>query len=149
MSDTMASNRITVRVPRTLTARLRSRSRAKGTTESELVREALENYLGHSAEERSAYELAEEAGIIGCLRGAPRDLSTNTRHLRGLAKADEAGSGRYRPDRRYPESQRSVSPSVRRRAPSSTWASVYLLASYHRSRLAPTPQPERGAPTGQ
>jgi predicted DNA-binding protein len=85
MSD-MASHRITVRVPQTLTARLRSRSRAKGTTESELVREALENYLGHSAGECSAYELAEEAGIIGCLRGAPTDLSTNPRHLRGFGK---------------------------------------------------------------
>jgi len=87
MSDTVASDRITVRVPQTLTARLRSRSRAKGTTESELVREALENYLGHSAGERSAYELAEEAGIIGCLRSAPKDLSTNPLHLRGFGKA--------------------------------------------------------------
>ena len=86
MSDTVASDRITVRVPQTLTARLRSRSRAKGTTESELVREALENYLGHSGGERSAYELAEQAGIIGCLRGAPGDLSTNPRHLRGFGK---------------------------------------------------------------
>src|SRR5438132_8871404 len=111
MSDTMASDRITVRVPRTLTARLRSRSRAKGTTESELVREALENYLGHSAEERSAYELAEEAGIIGCLRAAPRNLSTNTRHLRGLPKPDKPGSGRSRPDLRYPRSKRSVYPT--------------------------------------
>jgi len=32
----------------------------------------------------SAYELAEEAGIIGCLRGAPTHLSTNPRHLRGI-----------------------------------------------------------------
>jgi len=34
----------------------------------------------------SAYELAEEAGIIGCLRGAPTHLSTNPRHLRGFGK---------------------------------------------------------------
>ncbi len=82
----MSSNRITVRVPQSLTARLRSRSRAKGTTESELVREALESYLGHSAGERSAFQLAEEAGIIGSVRGAARDLSTNRRHLRGFGK---------------------------------------------------------------
>ena len=83
----MASNRITVRVPQALTARLRNRSRAKGTTESELVREALENYLEDSAGERSAYELAEEAGIIGSARNAPRDLSTNQRYLKGFGKA--------------------------------------------------------------
>ncbi len=83
----MASNRITVRVPQTLTARLRNRSRAQGTTESDLVRQALENYLGHPEGGRSAYELAEEAGIIGSVRNAPRDLSTNSRHLRGFGKA--------------------------------------------------------------
>jgi predicted DNA-binding protein len=86
MSD-MASTRITVRVPQALTARLRNRSRAKGTTDSELVREALENYLGHSEVERSAYDLAEEAGIIGSARNAPRDLSTNPRHFKGFGKS--------------------------------------------------------------
>jgi predicted DNA-binding protein len=86
MSD-MSSGRITVRLPQALTTRLRSRSRAKGTTESELVREALENYLGHSEGGRSAYELAEEAGIIGSVRNTPKDLSTNPRHLKGFGKA--------------------------------------------------------------
>jgi metal-responsive CopG/Arc/MetJ family transcriptional regulator len=85
MSD-MASNRITVRIPETLTARLRSRSRAKGSTESDLVREALESYLGSEPAGRTAYELAQEAGIIGSLRNAPRDLSTNRRHLKGFGQ---------------------------------------------------------------
>lgn len=82
----MASNRITVRVPQTLTARLRNRSRAEGTTESDLIREALEKYLEHSQGARSAYELAEEAGIIGSARNAPRDLSTNPRYVKGFGK---------------------------------------------------------------
>jgi predicted DNA-binding protein len=85
MSD-MVSNRITVRIPQALSSRLRSRSQAQGTTESDLVRQALENYLEHSAGERSAYELAEEAGIIGCARRAARDLSTNPRHFKGFGK---------------------------------------------------------------
>lgn len=83
----MASNRITVRVPETLTARLRSRSRAKGASESEIVREALENYLGHSAPGHTAYELAEEAGIIGAAHRAPKDLSTNRTHFKGFGKS--------------------------------------------------------------
>ena len=82
----MSSNRITIRVPDALTARLRTRSRAKGTTESELVREALETYLGQTKEDRSAYDLAEEAGIIGSARNAPKDLSTNPRHFKGFGK---------------------------------------------------------------
>jgi len=84
----MSSSRITVRVPQTLTARLRSRSRAKGTTESELVREALENYLGKTKtkEEFSAYDLAEAAGIISSAHHAPKDLSTNRRHFKGFGR---------------------------------------------------------------
>ena len=85
MSD-MASNRITVRVPPALISRLRSRSRAKGTTESEVIREALENYLGGESSHRTAYELAQEAGIVGAVRNAPRDLSTNRRHFNGFGK---------------------------------------------------------------
>lgn len=85
MSD-MGSDRITVRIPEQLTARLRSRSRAQGTTESELVREALENYLGRSGTESSAFELAEVAGIIGIAQNGPTDLSTNPRHLKGFGK---------------------------------------------------------------
>jgi metal-responsive CopG/Arc/MetJ family transcriptional regulator len=85
MSD-MASDRITVRIPQPLTERLRSRSRTKGTTESELVREALETYLDNSRGERSAYDLAKEAGIIGAARNAPKDLSTNRRHFSGFGK---------------------------------------------------------------
>ena len=86
MSD-MSSARITVRVPQALTARLRSHSRAKGTTESELVREALETYMGKTKKESSAYDLAEAAGIIGAARNAPRDLSTNPRHMKGFGKS--------------------------------------------------------------
>jgi len=85
MSD-MSSNRITVRIPDTLTTRLRSRSKARGTTESDLVREALESYLGNDAGERSAYELAEEAGVIGAADKQPKDLSTNRRHFEGFGK---------------------------------------------------------------
>lgn len=82
----MASNRITVRIPENLTTRLRSRSRSKGTSESELVREALENYLGTSTGALTAYELAQESGIIGAVRSAPRDLSTNRRHFKGFGQ---------------------------------------------------------------
>ncbi len=88
MSDTMASQRITVRVPVTLGARLRDRSpfRLKGQTASDVVRVALESYLGEGSSTGSAYELAEAAGLIGCVRRAPKDLSTNQRHLEGFGQ---------------------------------------------------------------
>lgn len=85
MSD-MASNRITIRVPDSLGERLRNRSRMKGETESELVRAALEAYFDQSESEHPAYEMAEVAGLIGCIRRAPKDLSTNHRYFDGFGR---------------------------------------------------------------
>jgi len=82
----MASQRITVRVPKTLGELLRDRSRAKGQTPSDLVRVALETYLGRESSPRSAYDLAHEAGLIGCARSAPKNLSSNRRHFEGFGK---------------------------------------------------------------
>lgn len=39
--------------------------------------------------EETAYDLASRAGLIGCLRGAPRsptDLSTNPKHMEGFGR---------------------------------------------------------------
>ena len=89
MSD-MASGRITIRIPESLGQRLRHRSRMRGQPESALVREALETYLGQPAEARAAYDLAKEAGLIGCIGRGPgtpaKDLSTNPRHFEGFGK---------------------------------------------------------------
>jgi len=82
----MASQRITVRVPKELGVLLRDRSRAKGQTPSDVVRVALETYLGRGAKSLSAYELAEQAGIIACAIRAPKDLSTNPRHFEDFGK---------------------------------------------------------------
>jgi predicted DNA-binding protein len=90
MSD-MASGRITIRIPETLGQRLRRCSQMKGQPESALVREALETYLGQPTEGRPAFELAEEAGLIGLIGSGPKspakDLSTNPRHLDGFGKS--------------------------------------------------------------
>lgn len=85
MSD-MRDQRITIRVPESLGTRLRGRARLQGQSESQLVRDALENYLGQGVTPRPAYELADEAGLIGCVRRAPKDLSTNPKHFEGFGK---------------------------------------------------------------
>lgn len=85
MSDTMNSQRITIRIPPTLGKRLKEQAGVKGRPESEIVREALETYF-RQASGKSAYEMAKEAGLIGRLKNAPRDLSTNPRHFKGFGK---------------------------------------------------------------
>ena len=82
----MASRRITVRISTTLETLLRERSSAKGQTPSQVVRAALVTYLGRRGGRHSAYKLAEEAGLIGCMRRAPKNLSTNRRHFEGIGK---------------------------------------------------------------
>jgi hypothetical protein len=51
-----------------------------------LVREALESYLGKAPASNSAYDLAKAAGLIGCVRGGPSDLSANRKHFEGFGQ---------------------------------------------------------------
>jgi hypothetical protein len=85
MSD-MASDRITIRVPRSLGNRLHGRSRDSGKTPSDIVRLALETYLDTEGAIGSAFDSATAAGMIGCARGLPSDLSTGRRHFDGFGK---------------------------------------------------------------
>jgi len=73
------------RISGTLRRGLKRRSLAKGAPESDAVGEALEALLSPVASERSAYEVAGELGLIGCLRKARKDLSTNRKHFKGCA----------------------------------------------------------------
>lgn len=83
----MPSQRISIRVPAALGERLRKHSQRKGSTESEVVREALETYFAHAGDVPTAYDLAEQAGLIGVMRHGPKDLSTHPRHFRDFGKS--------------------------------------------------------------
>jgi hypothetical protein len=80
----MASRRLSVRIEPGLQSSLRRRAALARKSESVIVREALESYLAAVTEEVSAYDLALQAGVIGCAKPAPRDLSTNPRHFEGF-----------------------------------------------------------------
>ena len=82
----MSSRRITVRVSESLVKLLKKHASAKGRPESALVREALENYLSAVPLPSSAYDLARETGLIGCVCGEPSDLSTDRKHFEGFGK---------------------------------------------------------------
>ncbi|HXJ14787.1 MAG TPA: ribbon-helix-helix protein, CopG family [Candidatus Limnocylindrales bacterium] len=82
----MASQRISVRVSGGIARRLKERSRATGAGESQVVREALEQYLSENRTEETTFDLVRAAGLIGCAGGAPRDLSTNKKYFKGFGE---------------------------------------------------------------
>jgi predicted DNA-binding protein len=80
----MKDHRITVRFPAELHRRLKSVARRTGARESSLIRAAVERQLAAEDDALTAYQHAERAGLIGAVKGAPRDLSTNPRHFEGF-----------------------------------------------------------------
>ena len=77
----MKDYRITVRFPAELRRRLKDAAHRSGTRESDVVRGAVERQLTAEEDALTAYEHAKKAGLIGTVRGARRDLSTNPRHF--------------------------------------------------------------------
>jgi Arc/MetJ-type ribon-helix-helix transcriptional regulator len=82
----MQNDRISVRLDDETQRRLRAEVRATGKNESDLVREALTDYFRRRPEPESCLELARQAGIIGCGKRLPSDLSTNKDHFEGFGR---------------------------------------------------------------
>ena len=82
----MKEVRITVRFPAELRRRLKSAAQRSGRRESDLVREAVERQLAADEKRPTAYDVAKKAGLIGCIRGGPRDLSTNPKYFEGFGE---------------------------------------------------------------
>ena len=82
----MASERLSIRLPRKLQADLSSIVESSGRSESEIVREAIEEYVKKHHRAPTAYDLAEKMGIIGCFDSGHEDLSTNPAHMEGFGR---------------------------------------------------------------
>ena len=83
----MKEHRISIRLTSDLDRRLAATATRTGKRESTLVREALERQLPRSEPTQTAYDLALKAGLIGDVKGAPPDLSTNPRHFDGFGES--------------------------------------------------------------
>jgi hypothetical protein len=82
----MATDRLSFRIPEPLRSGMESLSETTGRTESDLAREAIEEYLLRHGSLPTCYELAEQAGLIGCVNTGKRDLSTNPGHMDGFGR---------------------------------------------------------------
>jgi predicted DNA-binding protein len=88
----MKDYRITVRFPAELRQRLKTAAHRSGTRQSDLVRAAVERQLAAEDDALTAYEHAKKAGLIGEVKGANQDLSTNPRHFGGFGGTKRASS---------------------------------------------------------
>ena len=70
---------LTIKLSAKLSARVSRIARARNVSRSDVVRDALEAYGAN--EEGTLGEAA--AALRGTIKGLPRDLSSNSRHLRG------------------------------------------------------------------
>ena len=79
-------NTISLKLPDRLLELLEKESRARGTTKSSLVRECLQKSLEPraSGSEATCYDLSRD--LAGSVKGLPRDLATNPKHLEGFGR---------------------------------------------------------------
>ena len=76
-----------------LERRIEAFARAIKSTPGEVVRRAFEEYeAGHNGsrevpvEDESAHAAFVRAGVIGCVKGGPSDLSTNSKYMEGFGR---------------------------------------------------------------
>jgi Arc/MetJ-type ribon-helix-helix transcriptional regulator len=77
---------LSVKVPEALDRRLTAAIKRRGARKSVVVREALERYLDETQGAPTGSVLDLAGDLAGCVKQAPRDLSSNPRHLSGLGK---------------------------------------------------------------
>ncbi len=78
------TTRLSIRITDKLRDQLAAAAEASGRRESEVVREALKQYLAPLEAKESAYEMAKRLKLIGCIKDAPPDLSTNPDYFEGF-----------------------------------------------------------------
>ena len=84
----VTSERLSIRVSASTRKELRRRASAAGRKESDLVRDAIRDYLKQPKRrpKRSLYDAWKERGLVGCLKRVPNDLSTNPKYLEGFGR---------------------------------------------------------------
>jgi ribbon-helix-helix CopG family protein len=83
ITEGMSMRTISVKLPDSLALRLRRVVARRRATQSEVIREALEAHLAAPGPGTWAELVGDLAGSV---RGGPRDLSSNKRHMKGFGR---------------------------------------------------------------
>jgi len=76
---------VSMKVPDPLASRLEAESARRRVSKSEVLREALEQFLDRDAAQSADSFTARAAKYIGCVEGPP-DLSYDPKHLEGFGE---------------------------------------------------------------
>ena len=80
-------NTLTIKIPPALEQALLQMSEQAHLSKSEVVRRALETYMGQRTAHAGFVSALDQAGdLVGCFDGGPADLSTNPAWLDGFGK---------------------------------------------------------------
>jgi len=77
---------LSIKVPEAVDRRITAAMKRRGMRKSDMVREALERYLDEAHEARRGSFLDLAGDLVGCVKDAPADLSSNPRHLDGYGR---------------------------------------------------------------
>jgi Arc/MetJ-type ribon-helix-helix transcriptional regulator len=77
---------LSLKLPEHLDRKLTAVVRRRGLRKSTVVREALARYMDESREIRKGSFLDLAGDLVGCVKDAPADLSTNPKHLNGYGR---------------------------------------------------------------
>lgn len=73
---------MSIKLPRVLSAKVARLAKRRNVSRTEVVRDALEAYTAQQG--TTAGSVVSD--LKGCLKGLPRDLSTNRKHLEGYGE---------------------------------------------------------------
>jgi predicted DNA-binding protein len=74
---------MSVKIPHSLKLRMERESSRRGMSKSRLIRDALESAFGQDKQMPGATVFDLTKDLCGSVRGGPRDLSSNKKHLDG------------------------------------------------------------------
>jgi hypothetical protein len=74
---------MSVKIPHSLKLRMERESSRRGMSKSRLIRDALESAFGRDKQMPGATVFDLTKDLCGSVRGGPRDLSSNKKHLDG------------------------------------------------------------------
>lgn len=73
---------MSIKLPKSLSAKVARLAKSQNVSKTEVVREALEAYTA----QRATSPASAVSDLKGCLKGLPKDLSTNPKHLKGYGE---------------------------------------------------------------